>query len=113
MGENQTVVISFKDLEVDEEAREAIDKRCGILGDEFPETTRFEITISPDGSGHTAHARVHARQTEVDTHASASELRLAADQALDKVERQLRRAHDKRIFSRRREAQKASPKRGG
>jgi ribosome-associated translation inhibitor RaiA len=48
----------------------------------------------------------------IDTHASAIEMSLAADRALEKVEHQLRRIHDKRVFARRREAKKANPKRG-
>ena len=45
------------------------------------------------------------------THASAVEPGHAADQLLDTLRQQLRRAHDKRIFTRRREAQQRNPKR--
>jgi ribosome-associated translation inhibitor RaiA len=115
MAETPVIMISFKDMDTDEELREIIEKRCGALAEEFPEVTRLEITLSPDGTGHVAHVRVTGtgRGTEFDTHASGIEVRLAADQALDKIQRQLRRVHDKRIFARRREAQKANPKRGG
>jgi ribosome-associated translation inhibitor RaiA len=112
MAERPVVVISFHEVEADEELRGSIDRRCHVLADDFPETTRFEITLSPDGNGHTAHARVHARQLEIETQGDAIELGAAAEAALDKVARRLRREHDKRIDTRRRAAQKSNPKRG-
>lgn len=111
--EQPTVVtISFKDLETDETLRDSVEERCLTLAAEFPRTTRYEITISPDGSGHVTHARVSGGPIHIDTHASAIEMSLAADRALEKVEHQLRRIHDKRVFARRRAAKKANPKRG-
>jgi ribosome-associated translation inhibitor RaiA len=112
MSEDAVVMISFKDLETDEELREKIEVRCRSLAAEFPETTRFEITIAPDGAGHVTHARVNGRQTHIDAHAVAIEMALSAEGALDKVHHQLRSVHDKRIFARRREARRDSPKRG-
>jgi hypothetical protein len=50
------------------------------------------------------------RRTHLDAHGNAIELELAAERALDKAHAQLRTVHDKRIFTRRREARKASPK---
>jgi len=110
MADDPIVVISFKDLESDEEVRERIDARCRALREEFPETARFEMTLAPDGSGHTAHVRVSGRDTHLDAHGTAIELELAAEKALAKAHGQLRTVHDKRIFTRRREARKASPK---
>jgi ribosome-associated translation inhibitor RaiA len=112
MVDTPVVTISFKDLDGDEAVRERIEARCRALAEEFPETTRFEITITPDGSGHVTHARVNGRSTHLDAHASAIELSLSAEQALDKIHHQLRSGHDKRIFARRREARKENPKRG-
>jgi ribosome-associated translation inhibitor RaiA len=110
MTADRIVVISFKDLAADEEVRERVDTRCRALGEEFPETTRFEMTLAPDGSGHTAHVRVSGRSTHLDAHGSAIEMELAAERALEKAHAQLRTVHDKRIFARRRAARKASPK---
>ena len=111
-AEEPTVVISFKDLETDEELRDSVEKRCRTLAAEFPRTTRYEITLSPDGSGHVAHARVSGGPIHIDTRATAIEMSLSADRALEKVEHQLRRIHDKQLFARRRAAKKANPKRG-
>ncbi len=106
MPETPTVVISFKDLGNDEPVRTKIEKRCAQLAEEFQETVKFEVTISPDGSGFAAHGRVTGKDTETTTHATGSDAALASDRLLEKLERQLRRAHDKRIFAHRREAQR-------
>ena len=104
MSTKPSVVIS-------DSVREALESGCQRLAGEFPETTRFELTLAPDGGGHTAHAHVTGRSTEVATHARGVEVGEAADRLLDKLERQLRRVHDKHVFAPRRDAQKANPKR--
>ncbi len=111
MSTKPSVVISFKDLPVHESVRETLEAGCQRLAAEFPETIRYDLTVAPDGAGHSAHAHVTGRNTEVATHAQAVELGEAVDRLLDKLERQLRRVHDKRIFSPRREAQKDNAKR--
>jgi ribosomal subunit interface protein len=106
-----SVVISFKDINVNDSVREVLEVGCKRLAIEFPETTRFELTLAPDGAGHTAHAHVTGRSTEVAAHAQAVEIGEAADKLLDKLERQLRRVHDKRVYAPRRDAQRDNPKR--
>ena len=110
MTTTPAVVISFKDIETDEDVRDEIEKRCRQLAETFPETTKFEITLEPDGAGHTAHGHVTGRATEVVTHAAGMEVGQAADRLLDKLARRLRRVHDKKIFNHRRNAQRTSPK---
>lgn len=100
MPTTPAVVISFKDIDPQEDVREQIEKRCQQLAETFPETTKFEITIEPDGTGHTAHGHVTGRATEVATHAGGLEPGVAADRLLDKLERQLRRVHDKKKIGR-------------
>jgi ribosomal subunit interface protein len=111
MAHGPTVLMNFKDLPTDERVRDSIEARCRILTEEFQEVTRFEFTLSGEGNGFTAHGHVRGKSTDVATHAAANQLGAAADQLLDKVERQLRRAHDKRIFAQRRGAQRDPPKR--
>lgn len=108
---NAVIAVSFKDMATDEELREQVEERCRTLADEFPEVTQVEVTISPDGAGHAASGHVNGKRTRLATHATAVEPAHAASQLLDTLRQQLRRAHDKRIFSRRREAQQRSPKR--
>jgi ribosome-associated translation inhibitor RaiA len=110
MAAGTVVAISFKDLEVDEDVRERAETRCRALAEEFPEPTHIELTLAEDGSGFSGHAHATGR-VELAASATAPELALAADRALEKLGKALRRAHDKRVFARRREAMKQNPKR--
>lgn len=98
------VAVHFKDMSVIESVRELVEERCAELADEFPELTHVHVFLSPDGSGH--HASLHAtgRRTEVASHALAQEPGHAADRVLDQARHQLRRVHDKRIYTQRRRA---------
>ena len=108
---NAVVSIHFKDMPADEEVRDDLETRCQGLADEFPELTHLEVTLSPDGAGHHAAGHATGKRTELVSHAEADEPRTAADRLLDTLRGQLRRTHDKRIFSRRRAAQKKHPRR--
>ncbi len=109
MDEHSTVV-TFKELSADERVREAIEKRCAHLAEEFQEITRVEVTLSEDGAGYTVHGHVTAKGSDVGAQAEASDLGAAADRLLDKLERQLRKHPDKRIFTQRRTARRDPPK---
>ena len=112
MTEDATLLITFKDVEADEDLRELIEKHWNLLSGEFPEVNRLAMTLGPDGkTGFSGHAHITGRNIEADAHGSGAELRQAADAALDKAERHLRKVHDKHIFAQRREAQKSPPKR--
>ena len=106
MSESPVIVVSFKDMDGNEEIREKLEGGCRTLGTEFPETTRFEVTLAPDGVGHAAHGRVTGRNTEIAAHAAAIEPAHAADKLLDTLQKQLRKVHDKHVFARRRESQR-------
>jgi ribosome-associated translation inhibitor RaiA len=105
------IAVNFKDMPTDEDVREEVEARCRTLADEFPELTHVELTLTPDGTGHRASGHVSGKSTQLASHAAAVEPGRAADQLLDKLRQQLRRAHEKRIFSHRREAQLQNPKR--
>lgn len=111
MTSSPEVLVHAKDIELEDRVREAIERRCGQLAEEFREATRFEITLSEDGAGYLVQGHATGKNTDVATHANASEPGPAADQVLDKIERQLRKLHDKRIFAQRRDAQRDPPKR--
>ena len=111
MASNASIVVHFKDLEVDEEIRAAIQRRCDELSGEFREVERFELTLSEEGCRFSAHGHATGKNTDVATRAEAEAPRPASDQVLKRIERQLRRTHDKRIFTRRRGARKRSQKR--
>ena len=111
MGEDSTVIIHFRDVDRDEELHESLEKRCEHLASEFPETTRYEISIAPDNNEISVHAKVTGKNTGIASHAAASQARQAAETALDKLERELRTNHDKRIFTPRRAAKREKAKR--
>ena len=106
MTERPMVVVSFKDIEHDDRTREVIQRRCEALSEEFHEVMRFEITLLQDGVDFSGHGHVTGKGEDVGAQASAKELLPAAEELLDKLERQLRKHHDKRIFTHRREAQR-------
>ncbi|NNL65614.1 MAG: hypothetical protein HKP30_05180 [Myxococcales bacterium] len=106
-----TVLISFKDTDASERVRETVEARCARFAEEFPETTKFEITIEPEGAGFKAHAHVTGRHTDVAGNGDGQQMGEAADRMLDKLERALRKVHDKKIFKNRREARQAENKR--
>jgi ribosomal subunit interface protein len=107
------VVMHLRDLERDaiEALQGVIERRCEQLAREFHEVGRFEVHVFGQGNGFEAHGHVSGRRTDFGTHARADVARVAAELALDKLEQQLRRAHDKRIFQQRREAQRHPTKR--
>ena len=111
MAGDSNLVIHLKDVEHDDELREALEKRCNHLAEEFHETDRYELTLTPERNEISAHAKVIGKKTSVASHATAPEARQAAESALDRLERELRKDHDKRIFRPRREARRAQPKR--
>jgi ribosomal subunit interface protein len=106
MSRSPSVVLHFRDVEIDETIRESVHRRCDHLADEFHEVSRFELTIAENGAGFSVHGHATGKNTDVATHAEADAARAASDQVLDKIERQLRRVHEKRIFGRRREARR-------
>lgn len=112
MSDRATVVVHFKDIETDETLREVVQKGCDHLAEEFHEVNRIEVAVSEDGGvGFEVHAHATGKNTDVATQASAEQPRVAADRVLDKIQRQLRKHHDKRIFAQRRDARKDPPKR--
>ncbi len=107
MARDADVIVRFKDFANNLEVREILEARCHHLAQEFPETSHYELTLSLDSDEISAHAHVSGRHTQIASHARASDMRQAAELALDKLERELRRQHDKKIFAPRREAQRA------
>jgi ribosome-associated translation inhibitor RaiA len=105
------LVIHFKGIEHDEELQQHLERRCEHLATEFHETDRYELSLSPERNEISAHAKVTGKNTSTASHASAPEARQAAETALDRLERELRKDHDKRIFKPRREAKRAQTKR--
>ena len=113
MNQSPAILLHTKDLELEERVRTSIERRCEHLANEFHEVARFEITITENGAGFVVQGHATGKNTDVATHADANEPGPAADRVLDKIEKQLRKVHDKRIFAQRRDAQRDPPKRHG
>ena len=111
MTEDLRVVIRFKEVPVDENTKEALEKRCQQLAETFPETSRFEVSLTPAADDVRAQSHVSGKHVNAAAHAEAAEARVAGERALEKLERELRRHHDKQIYGHRREAQKNAAKR--
>ncbi len=102
MTMKQNVVVHFKEIPVDNGVRNFVEERCALMLEEFPELSKLEVSLSPDGNGFTAHAHATGRKTDVAaTHDWEQEVGHAADQVLTKVHKQLRKKHDKRTDHRR------------
>ncbi|MCP3983147.1 MAG: HPF/RaiA family ribosome-associated protein [bacterium] len=108
---NGLVAMHIKDTDLSEEARRRLEARCQSVVEEFPELTHLEISVAPEGLGHTASAHATGKHTEAATHAKGEQAAQVADLVLHKLEHQLRRVHDKRIFARRRDARQHTTKR--
>ncbi|MCG8589900.1 MAG: HPF/RaiA family ribosome-associated protein [Proteobacteria bacterium] len=102
-----SVVIRFKDLHNDPTVREHLEKRCARLASRVNDLTRLELTLTPNAGEFAASGQAAARGISVAAHAAAEDIHLVGERVLDKLERELRREHDKRIYGRRRTAQKA------
>ena len=112
MTSQPAVVVHLKEVEVEDRLSELLERRCHALAEDFPEVRRFEITIAQDGNlGIEVRGHATGKHTDVATHAAASEAGPAVDRVLDRIARQLRANHDKRIFAQRRDAQRHPPKR--
>jgi len=109
-----SVVVHFRDVATDEDVRTHLTLRCQQLASEFPETTRYDVTLLEGIGSIAAQARATGKKTDAAAHIDGGEnLRHAGDLVLEKLERELRREHDKRIFEPRRRAQKEQNKRIG
>ena len=106
MNSSVRVSLRFKDVEHDETLNQILEDHCRRIADEFHETNHLELTLSLEAGEVSAHAHVAGKQTQVAAHAQAPDTRQAGDLALQRLERELRRHHDKRIFSARRAAQR-------
>ena len=106
------VLIHWKGLRNDEDVQTHLSDRCREIAAEFPETQRYELSIEFSHRKIQCHGHVNGKQTQVAARAqNLATPRQAADLVLDKLHRELRREHDKRVFGHRRRAQRDPSKR--
>ena len=101
--------IQFQDVPHSDSLRDECEQLAAALEGEFPETEKFEVTISHARAGYKTHLHVVGKDVSVNATGHSRELSGTLAEAFDKAQRQLRRHHDKVIFTRRR-GQKTSLK---
>ena len=102
--------IRFHDVPHSDKTRGECEELAQGLEAEFPETEKFEVTVSRNGELYETHLHVTGRHLSVNSSAESRELRDTMVEAFEKAHTQLRKHHDKQIYGRRREGQKSSPK---
>ena len=108
MTREASVLIHWRGLENEEAVHRHLADRCHHIAGEFPETDHYELFIEPDGSAIQCHGHVNGKGLVVAAHAEGLLTpRHAADSVLAKLERELRKEHDKRIFTQRRKARRS------
>ena len=96
-------------MDGDEALRTHLTQRCEALAEEFHEATHFEVTLRGQGETVEGTCVVKGSRTHLSAHANGSDnARKAGDDALAKIERELRKDHDKRIFNARRKEKRHS-----
>lgn len=96
MSSAQEVIVHGHHVDVPAGVKAFIEERCEAVCAEFPEVSKVEVTMEPEGDGFTAHAHATGRKTNVAaTHDWGREMGQAAEQVLDKIATRLRRRHDK------------------
>ncbi len=94
--------IHFHDVPHSDSIRDECEQLAGALREEFPETSKCEVTVTHAGEQHELHLHVTGKDIDLVARAQARELRETVGEAFERVRRQLRKHHDKQIFSRRR-----------
>lgn len=100
--------IHFQDLPPSAALRDECERWVSELESEFPETSKFEVTLTHAGAEHETHVHITGRDLELASSAKGRGQREAIEEAFERLRRQLRKRRDKQILGRRREAQKPS-----
>lgn len=94
--------IHFHDVPHSDAVRDECEQLATALREEFPETSKCEVTVTHVGDEKELHLHVTGKDIDLASRAQAREVRETVIEAFDRVRRQLRKHHDKQIFSRRR-----------
>jgi ribosome-associated translation inhibitor RaiA len=96
--------IHFRDTPHSEHLRSECEGWGAALRQEFPETSRVEVTVSHDRDVHEVHVHVTGKHVDFASSAkSRDSVLVSARDAFDKLHAQLRKHHDKQIFAHRRD----------
>jgi len=99
--------VNFHDTPHSEVVQGECEALAAGLRDEFPETSRVEVTLGHDRDEYEAHVHVTGKDIDLASRAKTREsLVLAAREAFQRAHAQLRKHHDKAIFKPRRDGHK-------
>jgi diphthamide synthase subunit DPH2 len=100
--------MNFRDTPHSEVVQSECEGLAQGLREEFPETTRVEVTLGHDRGEYEAHVHVTGRDIDLaGSSKSRDSLVVAARDAFHRAHAQLRKHHDKAIFKPRRDGHKA------
>ncbi len=92
------IEITGRHVDVTDSMREYAEKRLSKLVDEFPRIDKIHVILDIQRFTHTAEVIVHARRRILHEAKESSENMYASiDLVVDKMEKQLRKAIDKRV----------------
>jgi len=94
--------IHFQDVPHSDAIRDECEQLASSLRDEFPETSKCEVTVTHAGDEKELHLHITGKDIDIAARAQARDLRETMTEAFERVRKQLRKHHDKQIFSRRR-----------
>jgi ribosome-associated translation inhibitor RaiA len=96
--------IHFRDTPHSDSLRDECEGWATGMREEFPETTRVEVTLQQARDAWEAHVHTTGKHVNfVGTGRSPESALVAAREAFDKVHAQLRKHHEKQVFAPRRD----------
>jgi ribosome-associated translation inhibitor RaiA len=99
--------IRFQEVPHSKAVQRECERLTEELQEEFPEISRFDVSVTHDGDDKKMHLHVTGKDVDLAARAQSRETREVVSQAFDRIRRQMRRRHDKQIFTQRRSAQKS------
>jgi len=93
----------FQDLEHSNFLQSKCETLSQSLQQEFPETTRFEVTMTQVGEERSTQVHVTGKDIDFVSTASSKSPKESVNDAFERLRKQLRKHHDKVIFNRRRD----------
>jgi len=104
-----SIRVHFQDVTPSDRIRRECESSVESLQREFPETSKFEFTLTHEGGTHEAHVHVTGKDLEIASIGQGETPGESLMEALEKTRRQLRKRHDKITLAKRREGNRRAP----
>ena len=91
------ITTTARHCELDNEDRRFVEQRLEKLGRFARDVTEVHVTVTAEKYRHAAEITVKLRRTEFVSREEAGDLRTAVDQAVDRMEHQIRRHKERRV----------------